>query len=221
MMTTDTRCPICNGNDGDRPCAYTTEKPDGCLRAKRLEAEATLNAAVFARSPMVKLNALLRKIVPESDIPLDECDYARSVVAMAAPYRLHQHLHSHMLIAIHSAQVLQACTPPELPSLEPICDVIRKYASVLARTLVDGFGDYLTSAIDQRTTNRPETRHFGRAVVTYNTRALSDALLSLVVRAPSLEAAEIAYGAQTYFGTWLRAAAEFHQKSEHQPPHNK
>lgn len=31
------RCPVCSGNDGDAPCAYTTEKPAGCLRAKRLE----------------------------------------------------------------------------------------------------------------------------------------------------------------------------------------
>lgn len=30
-------CSICGGNDADMPCAYTTEKPDGCLRKKRLE----------------------------------------------------------------------------------------------------------------------------------------------------------------------------------------
>jgi hypothetical protein len=29
-------CPVCNGNDLDAPCAYTTEKPAGCLRAARL-----------------------------------------------------------------------------------------------------------------------------------------------------------------------------------------
>jgi hypothetical protein len=34
--TCEAVCRICNGNDGDMPCAYTTEKPDGCLRAARL-----------------------------------------------------------------------------------------------------------------------------------------------------------------------------------------
>lgn len=33
------KCKICNGNDFDIPCAYTTEKPNGCLRAARLDAQ--------------------------------------------------------------------------------------------------------------------------------------------------------------------------------------
>lgn len=33
-------CPICNGNDGDVPCAYTTERPEGCLRVERLRQDA-------------------------------------------------------------------------------------------------------------------------------------------------------------------------------------
>lgn len=33
------KCKICNGNDADIPCAYTTEKPDGCLRAARLNSQ--------------------------------------------------------------------------------------------------------------------------------------------------------------------------------------
>lgn len=32
------RCHICNGNDADIPCAYTTERPDGCPRVARLAA---------------------------------------------------------------------------------------------------------------------------------------------------------------------------------------
>lgn len=36
-MQDDVKCDICNGNDKDIPCAYTTEKPNGCLRAARLQ----------------------------------------------------------------------------------------------------------------------------------------------------------------------------------------
>lgn len=34
------RCPVCNGDDAEAPCAYTTERPDGCWRAARLNADA-------------------------------------------------------------------------------------------------------------------------------------------------------------------------------------
>lgn len=37
-------CKICNGNDFDIPCAYTTEKPEGCLRAARLKQIETARA---------------------------------------------------------------------------------------------------------------------------------------------------------------------------------
>jgi hypothetical protein len=29
-------CPVCNGNDGDAPCAYPTEMPANCLRLARI-----------------------------------------------------------------------------------------------------------------------------------------------------------------------------------------
>lgn len=29
-------CRVCNGNDDDRPCAYPTERPEGCLRRERV-----------------------------------------------------------------------------------------------------------------------------------------------------------------------------------------
>jgi hypothetical protein len=30
-------CPVCNGNDGNTPCAYPSEKMEGCLRDKRFK----------------------------------------------------------------------------------------------------------------------------------------------------------------------------------------
>jgi hypothetical protein len=33
----DQRCPVCNGNDADLPCAYPWERVPGCLRDKRTE----------------------------------------------------------------------------------------------------------------------------------------------------------------------------------------
>lgn len=38
-------CRICNGNDADVPCAYTTERPAGCLRLKRLGLPVDLSEA--------------------------------------------------------------------------------------------------------------------------------------------------------------------------------
>lgn len=34
---TDVRCPTCNGNDGEAPCAYPGENAPGCLRTARLK----------------------------------------------------------------------------------------------------------------------------------------------------------------------------------------
>lgn len=39
FCSTANSCRVCGGNDKDIPCAYTTEKPVGCLRKARLEHE--------------------------------------------------------------------------------------------------------------------------------------------------------------------------------------
>jgi hypothetical protein len=43
------KCPACNGNDLDAPCAYTTEKPAGCLRVARLWPKPDSNELVELR----------------------------------------------------------------------------------------------------------------------------------------------------------------------------
>ena len=39
-------CKICNGNDSDAPCAYTTERPDGCLRERRMVLQRLYNVVL-------------------------------------------------------------------------------------------------------------------------------------------------------------------------------
>lgn len=68
-------CAVCGGNDGDVPCAYTTEKPEGCLRAERLkklkawletpEAKAELAKAQQQAQETIKTLDEARKVTPE------------------------------------------------------------------------------------------------------------------------------------------------------------
>ena len=46
MNKTDTDCKYCNGNDKNVPCAYPSQKKDGCLRDVRLKEEAEERARI-------------------------------------------------------------------------------------------------------------------------------------------------------------------------------
>lgn len=56
------QCHVCAGNDADAPCAYTTEKPEGCLRVERLA-----QPAQSEREPLEELNKLLQGYLAYED----------------------------------------------------------------------------------------------------------------------------------------------------------
>lgn len=60
----ETPCPVCNGNDGDMPCAYPTERPVGCLRAARLSAAPSVPKEVEAA-----MDAWYGAVYNESNLP--------------------------------------------------------------------------------------------------------------------------------------------------------
>ena len=55
------RCPTCNGNDKDAPCAYPSEGKEGCLRDKRLrhqpEVTEYLNLLKQVRKELLSINS--------------------------------------------------------------------------------------------------------------------------------------------------------------------
>jgi hypothetical protein len=67
-------CPVCNGNDtGDTPCAYTTEKPDGCLRAARLykQPPAEAGEGVGEQSAMPQTKQIAGQQISQTIEPID------------------------------------------------------------------------------------------------------------------------------------------------------
>lgn len=82
-LETEARCPVCNGNDASKPCAYPREKPTGCLYAAR-RAQSECSGGLVAQRRGVhprRLAAIAFKIrvlsLPRSYVflPVPECEF--------------------------------------------------------------------------------------------------------------------------------------------------
>lgn len=62
-MLNELLCAVCGGNDGDMPCAYTTERPAGCLRAERLKKLKTWLATPEAKAELAKAQEQAQKTI--------------------------------------------------------------------------------------------------------------------------------------------------------------
>jgi hypothetical protein len=145
-------CPVCSGNDGDAPCAYTTEKPDGCLRAARLEQQAAPVAGEIVDTDLKEggfhtladmLTTKIAAILPEPRTDELVAMAYRKAAECLRKTRVSHDSEGYVKAAINSFEIaLESLTPPDAQAAleELLVDAVKRGMAVEEANQTAGTG---------------------------------------------------------------------------------